>query len=263
MDGRAGGRRASGARRRGAAASPFVVLAPGLLVPEAARRPPRAAGAGRAPRVRRARRPRASTSRLRPVAKDPKPSLPVTYTDVTGKPITITDTRRILALDSYGTLASTVYALGLGDRLVGRDVSTGIPTLRHLPLVTHNGHELNAEAILDLHPTVDAHRLHHRSARGAAPAARRRHPGRDHERPPVARRDRPADPGGGRRARRARPSGSSSSTRVDERDQRGRSAHRDRSRRRTRSGGCAWCSSTCAATRASTTGSARAPAPTT
>ncbi|MDG4792758.1 ABC transporter substrate-binding protein [Micromonospora sp. WMMD1082] len=78
----------------------------------------------------------------------------MTYTDLTGKPVTITDTSRILALDTYGTLATTVYALGLGDRLVGRDVSTGIPELKHLPLVTHNGHELNGEAILDLRPSV-------------------------------------------------------------------------------------------------------------
>ncbi len=64
------------------------------------------------------------------------------------------DTSRLLALDTYGTLATTVYALGLGDRLVGRDVSTGIPELADLPVVTHNGHELNAEAILDLDPSV-------------------------------------------------------------------------------------------------------------
>lgn len=89
-----------------------------------------------------------------PVASDVEPALPVTYTDLTGDPVIVTDASRILALDSYGTLAMTVYALGLGDRLVGRDVSTGIPELQHLPLVTHNGHELNGEAILDLRPSV-------------------------------------------------------------------------------------------------------------
>jgi iron complex transport system substrate-binding protein len=91
---------------------------------------------------------------VEPIVDDPAQSLPVTYTDVTGQPVTVSDTSRILALDSYGTLASTVYALGLGDRLVGRDVSTGIPALADLPLVTHNGHELNGEAILDLAPTL-------------------------------------------------------------------------------------------------------------
>jgi iron complex transport system substrate-binding protein len=94
-----------------------------------------------------------STSAVKPIMT-PHPSLPVTYADITGKPVTITDASRILALDSYGTLATTVYALGLGDRLVGRDVSTGVPELMHLPLVTHNGHELNAEAIFALRPSV-------------------------------------------------------------------------------------------------------------
>ncbi|MGE3621333.1 MAG: hemin ABC transporter substrate-binding protein [Acidimicrobiia bacterium] len=89
-----------------------------------------------------------------PVAEDPEPDLPVTYTDLRGEAVTIDDTSRILALDSYGTLATTVYALGFGDRLVGRDVSTGIPALRDLPLVTHNGHNLNGEAILDLDPSL-------------------------------------------------------------------------------------------------------------
>jgi heme transport system substrate-binding protein len=89
-----------------------------------------------------------------PIALDPAPEPPVTYTDVTGEQVVVSDTSRILAVDSYGTLASTVYALGLGDRLVGRDVSTGIPDLMHLPLVTRNGHELNGEAILALRPSV-------------------------------------------------------------------------------------------------------------
>ncbi|MBX3313932.1 MAG: ABC transporter substrate-binding protein [Actinobacteria bacterium] len=91
---------------------------------------------------------------VEPIGTDVEPQLPVTVTDVTGAEVTISDASRILALDTYGTLATTVYALGLGDRLVGRDVSTGIPALADLPLVTHNGHELNGEAILDLAPTV-------------------------------------------------------------------------------------------------------------
>ncbi|HNL49611.1 MAG TPA: hypothetical protein PKK89_11660, partial [Microthrixaceae bacterium] len=82
------------------------------------------------------------------------PVLPTTVTDFTGESVTVTDAERILALDTYGTLATTVYALGLGDRLVGRDISTGVPTLQDLPVVTHNGHELNAEAILELDPSV-------------------------------------------------------------------------------------------------------------
>lgn len=89
-----------------------------------------------------------------PIKDTPEPQLPVTVTDFTGEQVVIEDTSRVLALDTYGTLATTVYALGLGDNLVGRDVSTGVPDLQDLPVVTHNGHELNAEAILDLNPSV-------------------------------------------------------------------------------------------------------------
>jgi iron complex transport system substrate-binding protein len=85
---------------------------------------------------------------------EPEPQLPVTVTDATGQSVTVEDASRILALDTFGTLGTTVYALGLGDRLVGRDISTGVPELADLPVVTQNGHELNAEAILELDPTV-------------------------------------------------------------------------------------------------------------
>ncbi len=85
---------------------------------------------------------------------EPTPKMPTSFADTSGETVKVTDVDRILALDTYGTLASTVYALGLGDRLVGRDISTGIPALQNLPVVTHNGHQLNAEAILDLNPSV-------------------------------------------------------------------------------------------------------------
>lgn len=100
--------------------------------------------------------PRTATSQgwVEPLEDTTEPELPVTVTDFTGEPVTVTDTSRVLALDTYGTLATTVYALGQGDRLVGRDVSTGIPDLSELPVVTHNGHELNAEAILELDPSL-------------------------------------------------------------------------------------------------------------
>jgi iron complex transport system substrate-binding protein len=82
------------------------------------------------------------------------PTLPVTVTDAQGTEVTVESADRILALDLSGTLASTVFALGLGDHVVGRDVSTGFPEASDLPLVTQNGHQLNAEAILALDPTV-------------------------------------------------------------------------------------------------------------
>lgn len=84
----------------------------------------------------------------------PVPALPTVTTDYSGTEVRVHDLSRILALDTHGTLATTVHALGLGDHLVGRDVSTGVPELADLPVVTQNGHDLNAEAILSLRPSV-------------------------------------------------------------------------------------------------------------
>jgi iron complex transport system substrate-binding protein len=89
-----------------------------------------------------------------PVATAPRSTLPAVVTDIQGTKVTVTSTDRILALDLYGTLSATVFGLGLGDRLVGRDESTGFPQAANLPIVTGNGHQLNAEALLALHPSV-------------------------------------------------------------------------------------------------------------
>lgn len=89
-----------------------------------------------------------------PVSDAPSPDLPATVTDAQGTEVTIEDTSRILALDIYGTISTTVFQLGLGDSVVGRDISSQFPEIADLPLVTSNGHELNAEAILELDPTV-------------------------------------------------------------------------------------------------------------
>ncbi|MBU2696133.1 hemin ABC transporter substrate-binding protein [Pimelobacter sp. 30-1] len=91
---------------------------------------------------------------IRPVEDDPTPQLPVTVTDAQGTEVTVKDASRILALDVYGTLSQTVFELGLGDNIVGRDVSSAYDEIEDRPLVTQNGHELNAEAILGLDPTV-------------------------------------------------------------------------------------------------------------
>lgn len=88
------------------------------------------------------------------LAPHPQPSLPVTVVDHQGTSVTVTDTSRILALDMAGTLAATVYSLGLGDQVVGRDTSTGFAQAADLPEVTQGGHQLSAEAILALAPTV-------------------------------------------------------------------------------------------------------------
>lgn len=89
-----------------------------------------------------------------PISDEVTPRLPTTVTDAQDNKVTVTSADRILALDRYGTLGATVFGLGLGDRVVGRDTSTGFPAAARLPLVTTNGHQLDAEAILGLRPTV-------------------------------------------------------------------------------------------------------------
>src|SRR5690606_31896547 len=44
--------------------------------------------------------------------------------------------------------------LGFGDSVVGRDVSTTFAEADGLPVVTSNGHTVNAEAVLALRPTL-------------------------------------------------------------------------------------------------------------
>lgn len=82
------------------------------------------------------------------------PALPVSVVDAEGRSVTITDASRILPIDISGTIAATVFALGLGDNVVGRDTSTDFDGTENLPVVTKSGHTLNAEAILQLGPTV-------------------------------------------------------------------------------------------------------------
>ncbi len=83
-----------------------------------------------------------------------EPQLPVTVIDDKGTQVTVTDASRILALDVSGSLAATVFGLGLGERVIGRDSSTGFAAAADLPLVTTGGHQLSAEPILELAPTV-------------------------------------------------------------------------------------------------------------
>lgn len=83
--------------------------------------------------------------------------LPVTVTshDLTGDTRqTVTDTSRVLALDISGALSATVWGLGEGAKLVGRDVSSTFDQVKKLPVVTQDGHSINSEAVLRLKPTL-------------------------------------------------------------------------------------------------------------
>ena len=89
-----------------------------------------------------------------PVTTNPKVTLPVTVPSVGHPDVTVTDASRIIAVDRNGTLGNIVFSLGLGSHVVGRDQSTTFPSAQKLPVVTGNGHELNAESVLALNPSV-------------------------------------------------------------------------------------------------------------
>jgi len=94
---------------------------------------------------------------IEPVATNPTQSLPVTVEsdELSGQlSVTITSTTRILALDMSGSLAATVWALGFGDRLIGRDISTTFPGVEELPVVTGSGHAISPESVLALRPDL-------------------------------------------------------------------------------------------------------------
>ncbi|MER7001467.1 ABC transporter substrate-binding protein [Dactylosporangium sp. NPDC000555] len=89
-----------------------------------------------------------------PLRPAPAPVLPATVTSSDGRTVTVTDISRILPVNLYGSIAEIVFSLGLGDNVIGRDTSTTFPAAAHLPVVTPAGHDLSAEAILDLNPSV-------------------------------------------------------------------------------------------------------------
>ena len=61
---------------------------------------------------------------------------------------------RILTLDRAGALSRTVWALGMGENLIGRDTASDFPGVKDLPLVTPGGHSINAETVLSLRPDI-------------------------------------------------------------------------------------------------------------
>ena len=85
------------------------------------------------------------------IVTNPASTLPTTVTDATGTDVTVQDSSRIVVLD--GGIAETLVSMGLGDHIVGRDVSTDFPGVTDVPLVT-NGHDVSAEGLLALAPTL-------------------------------------------------------------------------------------------------------------
>jgi iron complex transport system substrate-binding protein len=81
----------------------------------------------------------------------PTPRLPATVKSADGGEVTVRDASRILPLT--GGISEIVFTLGLGDRVIGRDISTTFAEAADLPVVT-KAHDVSAENVLSLRPTV-------------------------------------------------------------------------------------------------------------
>ncbi|WP_172638776.1 heme/hemin ABC transporter substrate-binding protein [Streptomyces tailanensis] len=81
----------------------------------------------------------------------PTPKLPVTVDSSEGREVTVEDASRILPLN--GGIAEIVFTLGLGDKVVGRDITATFEEAKDLPQVT-KAHDVSAESVLSLEPTV-------------------------------------------------------------------------------------------------------------
>ena len=104
-------------------------------------------GDGTAPAPRAAAVP----DRVEPLAPPPRPALPVTVTSADGEQVTVTSADRIIPLT--GSLNEIVQTLGLGPRVVARDITATFEQAVALPVVTR-GHEVSAESVLSLRPTL-------------------------------------------------------------------------------------------------------------
>ncbi len=86
-----------------------------------------------------------------------EPSMParVVSHDLDGdRTVQVASADRIIGLDISGSIGATIFALGLGEQVVGRDVSTTLPEAADLPVVTGDGHSVASEAVIALSPTV-------------------------------------------------------------------------------------------------------------
>lgn len=94
---------------------------------------------------------RAAADRVEPVAQPQRPELPVTVSSADGREVTVRSAERIVPLS--GSLSELVFSLGLGDRVVARDVTTTFEQARDLPVVTQ-AHDVSAEGVLSLEPDI-------------------------------------------------------------------------------------------------------------
>ncbi|GAA3881331.1 heme/hemin ABC transporter substrate-binding protein [Streptomyces sedi] len=81
----------------------------------------------------------------------PEPVLPTTVTSADGEEVTVEAVEKVVPLT--GSLSELVFGLGLGDRVVARDVSATFEQAAELPVVTR-GHDVSAEGVLSFRPDL-------------------------------------------------------------------------------------------------------------
>ncbi|MFB8775352.1 heme/hemin ABC transporter substrate-binding protein [Streptomyces broussonetiae] len=95
--------------------------------------------------------PPSTANRVEPLENPPAPALPATATSSDGRKVTVRRADRVVPLS--GSLSEIVFSLGLGDRVVARDISTTFAQAADLPLVTR-AHDVSAESVLSLCPDL-------------------------------------------------------------------------------------------------------------
>jgi len=86
-----------------------------------------------------------------PIEPPPVPVLPVTVESTDGRAVEVSDASRIVPVSAG--VAEIVFSLGLGDKVVGRDVATTFPQAADLPIITR-AHDIAAEGVLSLRPSL-------------------------------------------------------------------------------------------------------------
>lgn len=92
-----------------------------------------------------------AAQRVEPLKDVAAPRLPVTVPSADGKRVTVRAADRIVPLS--GSLSEIVFTLGLGDRVVARDITATFTQAEKLPVVTR-GHDVSAESVLSLKPDL-------------------------------------------------------------------------------------------------------------
>ena len=89
--------------------------------------------------------------RVEPLDTVPTPQLPVTVDSADGETVQVESVDSIVPLT--GSLSEIVFTLGLGDRVVARDITATFEQAADLPVVTR-GHDVSAESVLSLKPSL-------------------------------------------------------------------------------------------------------------